>query len=325
MYVGAMREWIRDVQQTPAYQEGRIAGFALFTTGRVTDTWQHYWTELPELNMLADMFMQEWHPGTYVPPDPPDPPEYEVPYVVVVNLLSQSATLLQKLEAVERVHASKETILQSADDAARLVAPGKPGSKVKVWEPDEWEDDIIGWLHDRGVEQVEVLHYGGSSFAILDVVDDLPKHPTSVYATRALTDITTLTIHHTVTPSSMSIESIAAYHVDSKDWPGIGYHFVIKDNGDIYQTNYLETKSYHAGTLNAPGDENLWSVGIALQGDFTNSPPPQAQQDSAKWLVQELKYQLDIDEVLPHRGMPGASTQCPGNTHEDWLPYVAGS
>lgn len=71
-YVDAVQQWLWDVQQTPAYEEGRIVGFNLFTTGRTSDTWKHFWTEQPELNMLADMVAIEWHPGSYVPPQPPD-------------------------------------------------------------------------------------------------------------------------------------------------------------------------------------------------------------------------------------------------------------
>lgn len=162
------------------------------------------------------------------------------------------------------------------------------------------------------------------SIEIADIVDDLPQHATLTYSTRPLSGITTLTIHHTVSPPDRSIESIAAYHVDSNGWPGIGYHYVIKDDGRIFQTNYLETKSYHAGSAAAPGDENAISVGISLQGDFTNAPPPTAQQDAARALVGYLSGLLpSVTAVLGHRQMPGAQTQCPGNTFQSWLPYVS--
>ena len=85
-------------------------------------------------------------------PDPVDPP---VNYVVVVNLLPQDATLAEKSTVLESVHESKQTILQSADDAVRLVKPGLPGSKVKVWWENRWQDDIVSWLYDKGVSIVE--------------------------------------------------------------------------------------------------------------------------------------------------------------------------
>jgi hypothetical protein len=64
--------------------------------------------------------------------------EKAVDYVVVVNLLPQDATKAEKLRVLDLVHESKQTILQSADDAKRLVQPGKPGSEVVVWAPNRW-------------------------------------------------------------------------------------------------------------------------------------------------------------------------------------------
>lgn len=86
---------------------------------------------------------------------PTPPPVEPVPYVVVVNLLPQNTTQAEKTAVVAAVHTSKETVLQSADDAARLVAPGKAGSKVVVYAPERWTDDIVAWLKARGVLIVE--------------------------------------------------------------------------------------------------------------------------------------------------------------------------
>lgn len=71
-YVYAVREWLRDVQQTPAYQEGRIKGFALFTTGGGHD-WRLYETKQPEMTELAQMIAQEWKPGEPSPGPEPEP------------------------------------------------------------------------------------------------------------------------------------------------------------------------------------------------------------------------------------------------------------
>lgn len=158
---------------------------------------------------------------------------------------------------------------------------------------------------------------------ILDIVGELPVHPTLRYEDRPLTAVTTLTIHHAA--SNSTPQQMAAYHVNSRGWPGIGYHFVIMADGTIYLTNYLTTKSYHAGSHNAPGDENYWSIGICLSGNFTDSPPPMAQQDAARALVAWLRDVVaTATAVTPHRHMPGAQTQCPGNTWAQWFPYVAG-
>lgn len=69
-----------------------------------------------------------------------------VNYVVVVNLLPPDATQAEKLFVLEAVHESKQTILQSADDAKRLVQPGMSGSRVVVWDAERWTDDIVAYL-----------------------------------------------------------------------------------------------------------------------------------------------------------------------------------
>lgn len=75
LYVDSMRQWIRDMRGTAAYQEGRIKGFCLFTTGSPSSQWKSYETSQPELNTLADMLRQEWTQSEPPPPPPPDPDE----------------------------------------------------------------------------------------------------------------------------------------------------------------------------------------------------------------------------------------------------------
>lgn len=322
-YVEAVRQWIYDLQTTDAYLEGRILGFNLFTSGGSSE-WKLFETRQPEMDALADMIYDEWNRviPPPKPPDPPTPPPDDVPYKVIVNLLPQDATLDEKHYVVDAVHEERETILQSADDAARLVAPGRPGSTVKAWGAERWPTDITTWLFERGVNRVDLYEFEPEpELVIHDIVNDLTKHATLKYTTRKLTDISTITIHHTV--SNTTPEVIARYHVGTRGWPGIGYHFIVMGDGTIYQVNYLETKSYHAGT-DAPGDENLYSVGVALMGDFTNAPPPEAQLVAAANLVAYLKDMLGVDIVKGHKDMPGAETQCPGNTSPQWFNVVAG-
>lgn len=76
-YVNAVRDWIRQVKGTVAYQEGRILGFNLFSTIGGRD-WEYYQTNQPELNLLADMLAAEWT-AVPVPPPPVDPPPVPIP------------------------------------------------------------------------------------------------------------------------------------------------------------------------------------------------------------------------------------------------------
>ncbi|UCC63572.1 MAG: N-acetylmuramoyl-L-alanine amidase, partial [Anaerolineae bacterium] len=143
-----------------------------------------------------------------------------------------------------------------------------------------------------------------------DVADSLPKHPSKRYATRRLEAIEHIVVHHSAIPPTVGPQRIAEYHVNNLDWPGIGYHFVIDDQGVIYRTNAMETVSYHAGNINRTG------VGVCFLGNFTDDVPTQPQLESggklAAWLVQELK--LTRDEIQGHKEF--MNTQCPGR---QWL------
>lgn len=154
--------------------------------------------------------------------------------------------------------------------------------------------------------------------AIHDVVDQLPRHPTLRYSQRSRDRITHLCIHHSATPANISLERIAEYHTQAdpsrnKDpWPGIGYHFYVKPDGSIYQTNREETVSYHVAMNNA------YTVGICVSGDFTRIVPTPEQVGSTAHLVAWLMQELDIPEanILGHKEFPRNDTSCPGN---QWL------
>lgn len=148
--------------------------------------------------------------------------------------------------------------------------------------------------------------------AMRDVVDQLLKHPTRRYPTRQRKAITHICIHHSAVAGTVPVEHIAQYHVENKDWAGIGYHYYITLDGTIFQTQRVETASWHVS------HNNDRSVGICVAGDFTYSPPPSAQIDAAARLTAWLMEDLSINEanILGHKEFPDNSTSCPGET---WL------
>jgi N-acetyl-anhydromuramyl-L-alanine amidase AmpD len=163
--------------------------------------------------------------------------------------------------------------------------------------------------------EIERLRGGGAGVQpppMRDVVDALPKHPTLRYETRPRGAISHLAIHHSAAAGDLSPQAIAEYHVNSRGWPGIGYHYYIPSDGTVYWTNRLETISYHVA------DNNGHTVGICLGGNFIGTVPTAAQLDSAArliaWLMQEL--QIPLERVWGHRQYPNNSTSCPG---DQWL------
>lgn len=143
---------------------------------------------------------------------------------------------------------------------------------------------------------------------IINKVDVLPKHPTKKFYTRTLDQIQRIAIHHSA-GDNQDEEDYARYHVYSKNWPGIGYHYVIRENGTIVQTNYLTTICYNVDSGNTP------TVGICLSGDFSKRKPSQAQLDSLGKLIRHLRRTLKKDlPVGAHRNLqPHKPTTCPGD------------
>jgi N-acetyl-anhydromuramyl-L-alanine amidase AmpD len=150
---------------------------------------------------------------------------------------------------------------------------------------------------------------------IKSVIDQLPRHPSLRYERRPLSQITHIAIHHTAAPPRLPAARIAELHIAAdpargKDpWPGIGYHFLVQEDGVIEQTNHLETASYHVAR------HYSYAVGIAFAGSFMNGKIPTSTQLRAgahlvAWLMQELKAPLA--RVWGHREFPDNMTVCPG-------------
>jgi N-acetylmuramoyl-L-alanine amidase len=155
----------------------------------------------------------------------------------------------------------------------------------------------------------KLLSGGASRFAgVIDVVNSLPRHAWKVYPSRKLSQIEYLVIHHSAA-ENQSPETIANFHVNSSHLsadgaPGIAYHFYIREDGTAYQTNQLETISWHVA------NNNTKCVGICLSGNLENRPPTEAQKNSAVQLVRQLKRQLGNVQVKPHGFFK--ATACPG-------------
>jgi len=141
---------------------------------------------------------------------------------------------------------------------------------------------------------------------IQDITDTLPTHETNKYETRSLDDIQYLIIHHSAISGTVGPEAIARWHVKQLNWPGIGYHFVIAPDGTIYQTNKLETISFHARQANPV------SIGICFAGNFTNDVPTPEQLASGAQLCAYLLQEFGLTRDAIHGHCDFVNTQCPG-------------
>ncbi|MBI4757801.1 MAG: N-acetylmuramoyl-L-alanine amidase [Chloroflexi bacterium] len=145
------------------------------------------------------------------------------------------------------------------------------------------------------------------------------------YQRRDQGQIEGVVIHHTAVNADLSAQDIARYHVERNGWPGIGYHFLVHQNGDIDCCNDLEAVSYHADgqeKINGVGMNNWRYVGVALNGCFTEGrAPTAAQMLAARWLIASIEYRLGRRlAVLGHKEL--GVTRCPGDNWAEWKPIL---
>jgi len=124
-------------------------------------------------------------------------------------------------------------------------------------------------------------------------------------------------IHHSASPD-VSADTIHGWHLQ-RGWSGIGYHFVIRQDGSIETGRPVDMIGAHAGP-----EVNGDSIGICLAGNFMEYVPAVQQIQSLIQLVSYLRelYQ-DKLEVLQHKNV--ASTECPGDLfpwpEKNWLLF----
>jgi N-acetylmuramoyl-L-alanine amidase len=124
-------------------------------------------------------------------------------------------------------------------------------------------------------------------------------------------------IHHTATEIGKAF-TIHESHQMRGFVNGLGYHFLI-DNGTLGKGDgQIEISprwiKQEDGAHCKAGGMNSVGIGVALVGNFNETTPTQAQINSLIVLLKALMeyYHIPPSNVMGHRDVPGASTDCPG-------------
>jgi hypothetical protein len=96
------------------------------------------------------------------------------------------------------------------------------------------------------------------------------------------------------------LRAIYQYHAKTLGWGDIGYHYLIDENGQIY-----EGKS--GGDYVVGGHAycaNVDTIGVSLMGNFEIEKPTQVQIHSLQWLLSDLteKYNIDPTKSVTYQG-----------------------
>ena len=116
--------------------------------------------------------------------------------------------------------------------------------------------------------------------------------------------VDSIVLHHRA--GNGDVESIHLQH-QKQGWWGIGYHYYIRKDGSIWRGRPEKWVGSHAGSSN---DYNKHSIGICFEGNFETEQMTDAQVESGRELIEDIKSRYSIREVLGHRDI--AKTACPG-------------
>lgn len=133
------------------------------------------------------------------------------------------------------------------------------------------------------------------------------ENPSMTFSRRLVPRTVTsrIILHHTA-GRDLPIETIHEMH-RQRGWGGIGYHFLIRTDGLVFEGVPLPMRGIHAGRANAD------SIGIALTGNFEQHRPSGRQLKSLERLVRYLRGlhpHWNNLPVLLHKDV--SATLCPG-------------
>lgn len=129
-------------------------------------------------------------------------------------------------------------------------------------------------------------------------------------------------IHHTVTGSSdpaRQMRGIQSFHMNTRGWCDVGYHFLVGNDGKIYEGRPLHLLGAHVGS------NNSGNIGVSFIGCYHTSGcsglgptrPSDAMVRVSGRLLGTLSrlygISLSSTSVRGHRDHPGQSTSCPGD------------
>jgi len=129
-----------------------------------------------------------------------------------------------------------------------------------------------------------------------------------------------LMIHHSLTKDSGTVSwgAIRKYHVETKHWNDIGYHFGIElanvgRHGEMVPEILVGRPWNRNGAHCRHNGMNRRSLGICLVGNFDETDPPEdILAATASFVAFLLSFNdIPIEKIVGHRDFNPAKT-CPG-------------
>ncbi len=134
-------------------------------------------------------------------------------------------------------------------------------------------------------------------------------------------EISKIIVHCSATKPSMLIGAyeIRHWHKD-RGWADIGYHYVIKRDGEVEKGRNIAVIGAHAK------GHNTNSIGVCLVGGIDGEGKADdnytlKQYNSLIELIGFLKLTFDITDVFGHRDIKGVTKSCPCFDVRAWYKF----
>ena len=126
-----------------------------------------------------------------------------------------------------------------------------------------------------------------------------------------------MVIHCAATKPSMDIgaDTIRDWHVNGNGWRDIGYHLVIRRNGDVEKGRDINDSGAHAAGYNSK------SIGLCLVGGMAEDNSAEDNFTAQQWTsllatVKELEVDYPSAKVIGHNEI--SEKECPSFDVQKW-------
>ena len=126
-----------------------------------------------------------------------------------------------------------------------------------------------------------------------------------------------IVVHCAATKPSMDIgaDTIRDWHVNVNGWRDIGYHLVIKRNGDVEKGRDINDSGAHAAGYNSK------SIGLCLVGGMAEDNSAEDNFTAQQWTsllatVKELEVDFPNAKVIGHNEI--SEKECPSFDVQKW-------
>lgn len=257
-------------------------------------------------------------------------------FQIKYDILSGADTVLPKIRVVnyQGIYPKGEDLV--VNNIQKVASLTDLGSGLNIISRESWgAQDSYNYVEEYTDEDYEAIEKFKENPYVEDVVIEKDGHLLA-WPMQYSNDIKFLAVHHTATVENLdnprqAIRNIQYYHAIVRGWGDIGYHYVIDQQGNIY-----EGRDGGKNIIGGHSTEiNKVSVGIALLGNFQEKEPTEATLKALTKLLSALadEYNLDVNDYDSYEGVrypvlgghrDYSATACPGIYGRKFLPVLRG-